>query len=73
MWSHTEPYYEQKFAGVLSIQRAKLYDSGMYTCRVEDWEREQCKSINVVVKQIARYRMQPLYKTVNKVSNECQG
>uniref|UniRef100_A0A0C9RMD4 BAI3 protein n=1 Tax=Fopius arisanus TaxID=64838 RepID=A0A0C9RMD4_9HYME len=54
---------------LLTIDKATLLDAGQYTCRAIDWGMEQCKSINIDVRDEPDVKVVPMSATIEKGNN----
>ncbi|XP_011496868.1 PREDICTED: uncharacterized protein LOC105361402 [Ceratosolen solmsi marchali] len=51
---------------ILSVDKAMLLDKGVYTCQVVDWGMQQCKSIQIDIKDDPNVEVIPMGITVDK-------
>lgn len=52
---------------ILTVDKAAVLDEGRYTCQVVDWGVQQCRSIQIDVKDEPNVKVVPMSSTVEKV------
>lgn len=63
-----DPHVTDQYTALLAVGTARKYDEGKFTCQVEDFNIQQCKSKFVKVKRPPLVKIEPMSLTVRKVA-----
>uniref|UniRef100_A0AAR5P0P9 Ig-like domain-containing protein n=1 Tax=Dendroctonus ponderosae TaxID=77166 RepID=A0AAR5P0P9_DENPD len=63
------PHVTDQYTALLAVGTARKYDEGKFTCQVEDFNIQQCKSKFVKVKRPPLVKIEPMSLTVRKGQN----
>ncbi|KAH1027771.1 hypothetical protein HUJ05_001219 [Dendroctonus ponderosae] len=64
-----DPHVTDQYTALLAVGTARKYDEGKFTCQVEDFNIQQCKSKFVKVKRPPLVKIEPMSLTVRKGQN----
>ncbi|GLV32325.1 uncharacterized protein CBL_00964 [Carabus blaptoides fortunei] len=70
MWTHLQSLDTRDlYTARLGVMKATSLDEGLFTCQVEDWGVQQCKSVHIEVRRPPEVEVVPKSVTVQKGDN----
>ncbi|XP_058797163.1 uncharacterized protein LOC131667632 isoform X2 [Phymastichus coffea] len=53
---------------ILTVDKATLFDEGVFTCQVVDWGVQQCKDVHINIRDDPNVKVMPMSSTIEKGS-----
>lgn len=67
-----DPQIKDQYTALLGVERATVYDQGLFTCQIEDYGHQQCLSTLVEIRTPPKVWIEPMSLTVRKVNEHFQ-